>query len=149
MEGDLKTVYSHKAVNVNVFRLISDRNKVNEWVLIDPFDPQVIKSLSRLYVKAEDIAKLDGGISVNKSELLNTNVEKIGRREIQHEVILAVISALNYQPLEIPDGGKSKIKAICLTRPKLFTDAAFDHAWKEGCSKGLFKMDNSEKYSHL
>lgn len=69
------------------------------------------------------------------------------RREQQYEVILAVITALNYDPKLIPDGGKAKIKIICLTRPRLFTDASFDHAWKDGVSVGHFKLANHEKFS--
>lgn len=75
----------------------------------------------------------------------STLPETVGRREQQHEVILAVIAALSYDPLNIPDGGKAKIKAACLTRPRLFTSDSFDHAWKAGV--GLFRMANHEKYS--
>lgn len=71
--------------------------------------------------------------------------ESIGRREIQHEIIMAVVVALGFDPLKIPDGGKAKIKAICLTRPRFFTPSSFDHAWKAGAD--LFKMANHEKFS--
>ena len=70
----------------------------------------------------------------------------LGKREQQHQVILAVIDALNYQPLEIPTGGKTKIKEICLNRTRVFTDSAFDHAWKTGTSNGLFKLLESNKF---
>jgi hypothetical protein len=69
------------------------------------------------------------------------------RREQQHEVILALIDALGYEPLEIPTGGKSKIKAICLKRYKLFTDSSFDHAWKDGTNKSFFRLLDSEKFT--
>lgn len=78
------------------------------------------------------------------------NIEKsdsLGRREQQHEIILAVIAALEYESLQIPDGGKAKIKKSCLTRTKLFTDAGFEHAWKDGIKAGLFRSANHEKYS--
>jgi hypothetical protein len=149
LDFDLKTVYAEKAVNLKIYRFISDVNQINEWVTLDPFDPLIIESLSRLYVKASDIENIINSDDVNESELVNSNSEKIGRRKLQHEVILAIIASLNYDPFKIPDGGKSKIKLACLTRSRIFTSSGFDHAWKEGCSKGLFKLENSEKYSNL
>jgi hypothetical protein len=73
--------------------------------------------------------------------------ENNSRREQQHEIILAVIAALQYDPLQIPDGGKAKIKKACLTRPKWFTQESFNHAWKAGTTAGLFRLANHEKYS--
>jgi hypothetical protein len=70
-----------------------------------------------------------------------------GKREQQHQIIIAVINALNYEPLEIPTGIKSKIKDICLKSPRMFTDSSFDHAWKSGTSSGLFKMLESDRFS--
>lgn len=84
---------------------------------------------------------------VSTSNLTSISVESVGRREQQFEVILAVIAALNFEKMRIPDGGKAKIKKACLTRPRLFTDASFDHAWKEGIAVGYFRMANHEKYS--
>lgn len=69
------------------------------------------------------------------------------RREQQHEIIMAVIAAMEFDPLNIPDGGKAKIKKACVTRPKVFTEASFDHAWKAGVSAGLFRLANHEKFS--
>lgn len=70
-----------------------------------------------------------------------------GRRGHQIETILAVIAALQYAPLKIPDGGKAKIKAACLTRHALFTESAFEHAWKHAVSDGQVRMENHDKFS--
>ncbi len=80
-------------------------------------------------------------------ELLCIDPESLGRREQQLEIVLAVIAALKFEPLQIPDTGKAAIKQACLTRPRLFTDSAFGHAWKSGVKAGLFKLANHEKYS--
>ncbi len=72
---------------------------------------------------------------------------KVGKRDQQHQVILAVIDALGYEPLKIPTGGKSKVRDICLMRVKVFTESAFDHAWKDGTNLGLFRLLESEKFS--
>lgn len=72
---------------------------------------------------------------------------ELGRREYQHEIILAIIAALDFDPLQIPDGGKAKIKTACLTRPRIFTKASFDHAWKDGLRDGLFRLASHDKYS--
>ena len=73
--------------------------------------------------------------------------ENSSRREQQHDVMLAVIAALEFDGLQIPDGGKAKIKKACLTRPRLFTNDSFNHAWKAGIAAGLFRLANHEKYS--
>ncbi len=103
----------------------------------------------RLYINA-DLLKEWKAINRDNNALTKvsaTDEESLGRREQQHEVILAVIAALKYDPLQIPDGGKAGIKKICLTRPRSFTASGFDHAWKAGVSAGLFKLANREKYS--
>ncbi len=73
----------------------------------------------------------------------------IGRRERQHQMILNVICKLGYTPLEIPTGGKKVIKDICLKQSQLFTPDGFEHAWKAGAAKGLFKLLDSNKYSPI
>jgi hypothetical protein len=103
----------------------------------------------RLYINA-DLLKEWKAINQDSNALTKvsaTDEESLGRREQQHEVILAVIAALKYDPLQIPNGGKAGIKKICLTCPRSFTDASFDHAWKRGVSAGLFKLANHNKYS--
>lgn len=147
LKTDLKQVYAEKAVNLEIYKLISDVNQINEWAMLDPFESLIIESLSRLYVKGSDLEKIIDSDDVKESEFVNSNLEKIGRRELQHEIMLAVIASLNYDPLKIPDGGKSKIKEACLTRLRIFTLSGFDHAWKDGLAKNLFKMENHDKYS--
>ena len=83
---------------------------------------------------------------LNNSELLDDKYLN-GKRDQQHQIILAVINALNYEPLEIPTGGKSKIREICLKRVRVFTDSAFEHAWKNGTNNGLFRLLESDKFS--
>jgi hypothetical protein len=71
---------------------------------------------------------------------------RVGRREHQTETILAVCAALEFDPLKIPTGGKAKVRAACLTRPKLFTPAGFDEAWKAASKNGLIRMEDHEKF---
>jgi hypothetical protein len=73
--------------------------------------------------------------------------ENLGRRKLQHEVILAVIAALGYEHMAIPDGGKAQIKSILLNRPLLFTESGFSHAWKAGVDDGLFRLLNHDRFS--
>lgn len=81
------------------------------------------------------------------TKISETNEENLGRRENQLEVIMAVIAALKYDPLQIPDGGKAVIKKVCLTRPRSFTADGFNHAWKAGVTADLFRLANHDKYS--
>lgn len=93
-----------------------------------------------------------GYVEINP-EIINGNEDighedlKLSRREQQLEIILAVIYALNYQPLQIPTAGKTRIKTICLKLPRSFTPSGFGHAWKKGLSNGLFKLLDSDKFS--
>lgn len=109
---------------------------------IDQIDVEKMAVFMRDVVKAfeenhpNDLAK----------SIEDVNQKKIGRRKAQLETILAIIAELGFKPLKIPDGGKTKIKNICLKSPKLFSDSAFGHAWKVGLEKNLFKLENAEKY---
>ena len=72
----------------------------------------------RLYVNTELLKEWK---EINQDNNALTKVseadeENLSRRENQLEVIMAVIAALKYDPLQIPDGGKAGIKKICLTR---------------------------------
>lgn len=69
------------------------------------------------------------------------------RRAQQIEAILAAIATLGYDPLSIPDGGKTAIRQACLAQPSLFTDSAFDHAWKEAAKQARVRMANHEKFA--
>jgi len=70
------------------------------------------------------------------------------RREKQIELLMGIIDAENMNPLDIPDGGKSKLRAICIERhPRLFTDSGFDHMWKVAKNDGLIEIMNPERYS--
>lgn len=93
------------------------------------------------------VTKADTPIALQDENSLPSSVDNSGRRKQQHEIILAVIAALEFDALQIPDGGKSKIKSACLTRPRLFTVSGFDHAWQEGVTAGFFRLVNHEKFS--
>lgn len=73
--------------------------------------------------------------------------KKVGRRQLQHEAILAAIDALGYDNMAIPDRGKSKIREALLSQPQLFTKSGFNHAWHSGVKAGLFRHVNHSKYS--
>ena len=116
-----------------------------------PSELAVLASKEDEAIKSETesgIYELKQGNAI-KQEIENLESAKgneLGRRDQQHEIIFAVIHALNYEPLKIPDGGKAKIKVICLKSPKSFTKDSFDHAWKAGLEKKLFRLENAEKY---
>lgn len=71
---------------------------------------------------------------------------QLTRRGQQHQQILDEIAALVFDPMAIPDGGKASIKKMCLTYKTLFTDASFDHAWKDGLKRGIFRMKNHKSF---
>ncbi|MCA0187497.1 MAG: hypothetical protein LCH90_16175, partial [Proteobacteria bacterium] len=56
---------------------------------------------------------------------------QLGRKERQIMSIVECARSCGYEPLLIPRGGKKQIKERCLQETKLFTDSAFDDAWKQ------------------
>ena len=62
--------------------------------------------------------------------------------------IQQVISQLDLNKLEIPTGGKQRIKEACLNDHQLFTGSTFDTAWKEARRRGLVKMADHDKFTH-
>lgn len=86
-----------------------------------------------------------GGSTAGTDEL-SAEDKQLSRRERQIEAILTAAAALDMDPMKIPDGGKAKIKEICLRRSELFTASGFDHAWKAACKAGKVRMLNDEKY---
>lgn len=105
-----------------------------------------IPDYGTLIVRTDALREFEAKMEAEKTSL-PSSTDNPRRREQQHEIILAVIAALEFDPLQIPDRGCAKIKAICLTRPRIFTDSGFDHAWKAGVSAGFFKMANHEKFT--
>jgi hypothetical protein len=70
-----------------------------------------------------------------------------GRRDKQIHILLETIKRENMNPLAIPRGGKSKLKALCTKcHSKEFTESSFDHSWKEAKKRGLIELENPEQY---
>lgn len=141
-EQDLKKMFaSHKADSkIRVLTSESGEKFMAAWG-----EFVTVENFSMLYLNKIDLDNLNIGSTIIEDVV--TESLSLGRRDVQLELILAVIKALNYNPLEIPNGGKSKIKKICLERNRIFTDAGFNHAWKKGLMDGLFRLENHGKYS--
>ena len=127
-----------------------------EYVFIEPLGSKHIVNLDMLRIAKNDLKELAHKIKTGARSFLDgpsretviANPKKLGRQAQQFQAILATITDLGFEPLKIPDGGKAKIKAICLLNVSLFTDAGFGHAWKAGSSKNLFKLGNAQYYRH-
>ncbi len=80
---------------------------------------------------------------------LNTSQPEkpLTKLEKQHQAILDVIKLKQFDPMQIPDGEKGTIEAICKNdEPLLFdSESSFHTAWKKG--RHLFKMANHESYA--
>ncbi len=131
------------ALDEGFFSKIKSRIEADE-ILKRRYLPQIATASAAL--PASDKSSVKQPTEAPIDELLSTPPENIRKRTQQHEMILAIIAALEFDPLQVPNGGKAKIKAVCLTRPRFFTDASFDHAWKAGLSDDLFRMANHEKF---
>lgn len=126
--------------------------KVRDISVLPPFEPNYCDKWLEYFSTVLEISQLEySAIEKPSQEQRQENqkenpLENISRREQQYKIILALIDALEYDPMKIPDGGKAKIKAICMTRG-LNTDSGFDHAWKAGVTGGLFRLANHDKFS--
>lgn len=59
------------------------------------------------------------------------DLPKLGRKERQIMSIVECARCCGFEPLLIPRGGKQQIKERCLQETQLFTESAFDDAWKQ------------------
>jgi hypothetical protein len=129
---------THAAINADAFRALqADRDAARAELEEAKAELEEAKAWAAATIR--EMEAMRGNLSTKEEVAL-------GRRKQQFEIILAVVAALEYEPLQIPDGGKAKIKTACLKRPALFTDSSFDHAWKQAVSDGLVRMENHDKF---
>lgn len=81
--------------------------------------------------------------------LYNTKSE---RRESQIKVILKFIKHLKYEPLSIPDGGRSELRKLSMAHSSaeklnLFSKNSFDNAWEHGVDNWIFRMKNHDVFA--
>lgn len=70
-----------------------------------------------------------------------------GRRNDQIDFIIKTTKELKYDDLlNIPEGGRAKIKENCLKNKSLFTESGFKRAWTEAGNRGLIRMKDKQKY---
>lgn len=74
--------------------------------------------------------------------------ERESARRPQIAAILAAARDQGYDPMDIPRGGKERIKVVCLGNARLFvSDNAFEHAWKAARARGKVRVQNHEWYA--
>jgi len=110
------------------------------------FSPRVPDELINIVMEGFLIVDVDKNL--NAPVIDSTERKAIGRRNQQLTTIFTIITTLGFDPLNIPSGGKSKIKEASLQQDQLFTSAGFDHAWKEGLSQEMFRLEDHNKYSN-
>lgn len=87
-------------------------------------------------------------ININSQipNVLDTDAKEAKRRDNQIIALCNAAIELGFEPLSIPKGGKKEIRIICMKDTSLFTDSAFDHAWKAANKNNSIKMQDKEKY---
>ncbi|MCX7168619.1 MAG: hypothetical protein NTV11_20425 [Rhodocyclales bacterium] len=70
-----------------------------------------------------------------------------GRRARQIARIVDEIKVQGWNALQVPYGGKQKIKAACLKETALFTEDGFTRAWQEAIGQGALRMEHHENYT--
>ncbi len=86
----------------------------------------------------------------NSKNQTNPTTDDLGEQsklQKQQLAILAVIKQLEFDPMAVPDGKKSKIESVCVANyPLLFdSESGFNTAWKKG--RNLFKMAHHARYA--
>lgn len=71
----------------------------------------------------------------------------VGRRDKQIARILDAIRRQGWNAMNIPTGGKGKIKSLCMTDAGLFTDNGFARAWQAAINAGLLRTANHDTYA--
>ncbi|MGH8729963.1 MAG: hypothetical protein ACREV9_17785 [Burkholderiales bacterium] len=125
-------------------RWIASRSALKEWAKSNGMRPRFL---------FPEVPPLDTTQNVAESEVAESQAsagrdpENESRREQQLSFIETIIAALEYDAHAIPEGGKQEIKRRCLMFPKLFTDAGFEHAWKEGNRQGRFEIKDKNRFT--
>jgi len=70
----------------------------------------------------------------------------LGRRDLQIQRILEVIEELNFNPRQIPEGGKKTVETRCLEDAEMFTKDGFKKAWQEARNRSLIEVEGIDKY---
>jgi hypothetical protein len=90
------------------------------------------------------------GVEVEIKETDKTSDEtaepELGRRERQIDKICKMAKSFEYDLLDIPEGGKAKIKAECLKDRSLFTVDGFKRAWNTASKDKIISIRDKEKY---
>lgn len=70
------------------------------------------------------------------------------RQDERIQQILVRMRLRDCPPLKVPTGEKARLRTECVQAdPRLFTPAAFDHAWKAAVSAGRIRTENHEMYA--
>lgn len=76
-----------------------------------------------------------------------TTDEVVTRRARQIAKIVETIRAQGLDALQLPYGGKQKVKAACLADAGLFTEDGFKRAWQAGIGQGVLRTEHHENYT--
>jgi hypothetical protein len=63
----------------------------------------------------------------------------LGKRDKQIKIICLIAEYFEYELLEIPDGGKKRIKEVCDNFLHLFQTTSFNHAWGVASESNILK----------
>ena len=109
---------------------------------------------SALNLKANEMADLKAELDSLKA-LLSKEIESglptestSERRLKQIRVIAVLAQSIFPDPMNIPDGGKTKLESICIGIPGgLFTKASFENAWRESLEQRLVRTEKHDTSS--
>lgn len=122
--------------NVN---MLSNFQEDAVFTLIEGVSKGITITKDNLFINGETLNYLSG---------FEQGSNKKGRRESQITFIQDFIKQQEWVPHDLPTGAKAATKAHCdSNNPRLFAENSFDHAWKEGVKRGLFRLHDHHKYS--
>ncbi|MGZ8158853.1 MAG: hypothetical protein ACXWT4_08595 [Methylobacter sp.] len=123
------------------------RNSIHEQELMTErlnYLRLTIQALEQAKINSEPDQSILEPAEIN--EPINNDARK-GQRQQQLDIIFEVIKGFGYDPLNIPEGTKGKIKDACQKiNPGIFSNNSFNNAWKEGNKREIIRVENKEKY---
>ena len=137
-------------LKINIETQIASHEDINYRDLRFICSPDLCDTENRELI---DILTTNDEPIAGKPELITENINLDSSKKIksdkQIEVILCEIEKLNFEPMAIPDGGKSLLRKKCKTAaPKLFNaDSGFDSAWKKALNKKKLRMANHDSFA--
>lgn len=130
---------------INVWDWSLTPKEIGDFAIRKGWPEELFLDLINIESSVIEVDSLETTAPVNNSLI----EPKLSKSDKQVKAILEVISDLGFEPMAVPDGGKTQIESLCRDQySNLFNkDSSFTSAWKKARSQGVVKMSNHESFA--